>query len=137
MQRQSRPLLIVTLILFGSAALVWAGQPGHAAAPQTVTIDSLSRWFGPVTFPHAEHVEMAGGCSSCHHHTDGEPATCDTCHSKKLYDADSPEMPSLKVAYHERCVTCHQENGGPVKCVDCHVRKVLPKGVKLGDFPEK
>jgi cytochrome c553 len=140
MKRFSQIVLVVVCIVFGFAAVSTAGKPTAKAkpgVPETITIDGLSHWFGPVAFPHAEHVDMAGECTTCHHHTDGEPATCDTCHSKKVFNPESPDIPSLKVAYHTRCVGCHQENGGPTKCEACHARKALPTGVKLGAFPRK
>jgi hypothetical protein len=103
-----------------------------------------------VTFDHAKHAtRYADGCGRCHHqHAANDKNPCKRCHSIDAaqfkasvkrnfskcsnchgdYDAATPEMPSLKVAYHETCFTCHRANGdvgeSPRNCQElCHAKK--------------
>lgn len=105
---------------------------------------------------HVDMVE--GKCATCHHHTTGEapvetrckechragePAdvvACRDCHpvlrfsAEYLHEMDENpqryhlDKPGLKGAYHRKCLGCHQENGGPTGCQDCHAR------TKAGDI---
>ncbi|WP_028585997.1 cytochrome c3 family protein [Desulfogranum mediterraneum] len=117
-------------------------------APESVEIESLAELYQPVSFDHALHVEMAD-CVECHHHTTGqqpvdpnclrchaqstetESISCEACHSAKrfypedLKERNQPELyhidkPGLKGAYHLNCLGCHQQQGGPTGCQDCH-----------------
>jgi hypothetical protein len=99
-----------------------AAKPAPPASPETVSISSMSHWYGPVTFTHAKHASLAGDCTSCHHQSDGEPVACSTCHEDKV-DPAAPATVTLKLAYHERCVGCHKTAGsGPTGCNDCHTK---------------
>jgi cytochrome c553 len=99
-------------------------------APDEVTIDGLSHWFEAVEFSHGYHAEMAD-CTDCHHYQDAEDAgSCSDCHGVD-YDPSDPDTPDLKLAYHLTCMGCHQQDGGPLACVDCHARAALPEGVEL------
>jgi hypothetical protein len=110
-----------------AAAGVYAENPkapakSAPASPETVVIGALSAWYGPVTFTHAKHADLAGDCSSCHHMSDGETAPCSTCHAAQP-DPSDPSTLTLKVAYHDRCVACHKTAGsGPTGCTDCHAK---------------
>ena len=122
---------ILVLALGAAGAATQKPAAPKPAAPERVTIQELSHWFGPVTFAHGDHASLAGDCMSCHHHAEGEVGTCGTCHPKS-FDPSEPTMPSLNVALHERCVGCHRQSGsGPVSCEDCHKRKELPPGPHL------
>jgi len=91
-------------------------------------------------------------CSICHHHTLGtgtsdakcakchansgeaDGVACRDCHSRERFAAsylneikNDPSLfhtdkPGLKGAYHNGCIGCHEEQGGPVGCQDCHGR---------------
>ncbi len=103
--------------------------------------------MGVVMFTHEKHYlekpEGHGiGCGKCHHDAAGNPLTelkagdpvqsCFECHNKK----DRPRKPqdmsdedwlSMRLEYyvealHENCIECHKQQGGPVKCTDCHVK---------------
>ncbi len=118
--------LLLLLILAGlSVALA-------AEGPDEVTIDELSHWFKPVEFSHGYHAELAGDCTVCHHFQDAEDAgLCSDCHGVG-FDPAEPDSPDLKLAFHLRCMGCHQEQGaGPLACTDCHERSALPEGVEL------
>ncbi len=113
------------------AVLAWATTPSPSPIPEEIEIAGLSDWFGPVVLPHAAHAEILGDCVSCHHHSDGEPTPCATCHESTPVTAeDGP--PTLRVAYHRQCVGCHAEAGAPTTCEGCHPRKRLPRGPALG-----
>ncbi len=117
-------------------------------APESVEIDSLSDLYEPVEFDHTLHLDVAE-CQECHHHTTGQPPTnenclrchansgesdaisCSDCHAADRFSASDLEArgnsalyhidkPGLKGAYHLNCVGCHEENGAPTGCQDCH-----------------
>lgn len=117
-------------------------------APESVEINILSKLYGEVSFDHALHVPMTE-CSNCHHHTtgtgpgaptcarchdgteEGETVSCSDCHAaepftpENLKIMENPEIfhvdkPGLKGAYHINCFGCHEEEGGPTGCQDCH-----------------
>jgi len=119
-------------------------------APEAVTIDSLAKFYEPVEFDHAMHVDIAD-CSTCHHHTTGtgpandycarchansgemDTVACQDCHSADPFSAESihrqgqqdlfhTDKIGLKGAYHQNCLGCHQKMDGPVGCEDCHAK---------------
>ena len=136
-------------------AILLAVPALHAGAqdiPQSIEIDSLANLYEAVPFDHAMHIDLAEGCSSCHHQTTGTPmvdencgrchhearssggAACGQCHAPDPFSAEylrakevdlkryHRDKPGLKAAYHLNCLGCHEENGGPTGCQDCHVR---------------
>ncbi|MEN8141636.1 MAG: cytochrome c3 family protein [Thermodesulfobacteriota bacterium] len=85
------------------------------------------------------HHHVAGvatsqrGCASCHRQAVEVPdPSCKSCHSLEPFSAaelgrtegipfiNHRVKPGLKAAYHQGCLGCHQEMGGPVGCQDCH-----------------
>lgn len=139
------------------AALAAANRSLAVDPPKAVTIDPLAKFYEAVNFDHSMHTDIAENCATCHHHTVGTPALkgeCANCHKKeeisekiscrgchaaepfssaeinrlkeggKRYHID---MPGLKGAYHLSCLGCHEDQGGPTGCKDCHARN------KLGD----
>lgn len=97
--------------------------------PETITLDILSKRYGPVAFSHSYHAEMAGDCVSCHHHSEkGVTPACGECHEPITvyhYKGSEREMGiGLKGAYHRQCLGCHKEmESGPVGCTDCHEKE--------------
>ena len=85
----------------------------------------------PAVFEHDAHNSQAGvyDCSVCHHvYEDGEKVQgamsvnkeCSDCHGVESTQDNS--MPLMK-AYHEQCISCHQEeDAGPLACGECHVK---------------
>lgn len=123
-----RTRVVGVLALLVCAAVVLASQQ----SPEKVTIGASAAWFAPVEFSHGVHAEIAGDCVSCHHFSEGQAAPCATCHEQQTEVTDAAS-PSLKVAYHKRCMGCHRDAGsGPVDCEGCHGRKALPPGPPLG-----
>lgn len=142
--------------LLGLAAVLLAlgTLPGliRAQGPETVVMESISALYGPVTFDHAMHVDLAGSCARCHHHTLGEAPVkescgrchqagetasaiaCRDCHSSERFSSAYLEKiagdrylyhtgrPGLTGALHQQCLGCHQEMGAATGCTDCHQR---------------
>jgi hypothetical protein len=116
--------------------------------PDSVNLDTLQQLYEPVVFDHAMHLDIAS-CSVCHHHTTGEepvdpsclrchshpePAAevaCSSCHLQNWQQAQDSgdgsgndryhiDIPHLQGALHLRCLGCHEKDGGPTGCQDCH-----------------
>ncbi len=119
--------------------------------PDEVEIDSLANLYEGVVFDHAMHVDATENCSECHHHTTGtgvvneycakchegnvemDTVSCQDCHSADPMSAENlhktqkgyvyhDDKPSLKAAYHLKCLGCHREVDGPTGCEDCHAK---------------
>ncbi|GAB4345172.1 MAG: hypothetical protein Kow0089_22120 [Desulfobulbaceae bacterium] len=73
---------------------------GQDEGPETVTLDTLARYYEPVEFDHAMHVGLIeeNQCAVCHHHTLGTPVLDPVC------------------------MRCHESSGeaDAVACRDCH-----------------
>lgn len=119
--------------------------------PETVLLNSLSKYYAGVVFDHALHEQVAD-CASCHHHTTGMPSqdpdcmrchagaaemgvvACRDCHAAEPFSAGylkakkadthryHTDQLGLKGAYHQSCLGCHQAMGAPSGCLDCHPR---------------
>ncbi|MEG1609765.1 MAG: cytochrome c3 family protein [Bilophila sp.] len=123
-----------------------------ADMPETVTIGSLSKEFEPSVMPHrkiyealqkgigtngmaaAFHTSPTATCAACHHHSPKDslasPPKCGSCHAvqaDKLAVADN--RPSLKAAYHQQCMACHDqmriEKPAATDCAGCHAPRKL------------
>jgi len=150
-----RPTLFLHILGMALIGLLCAAGSVVAAptgGPEQVKIDRLTSLFDAVDFNHAAHVEIAGDCATCHHHTTGDGAgggRCGRCHAQSpkstvvacrdCHDADPfsavqlerkaddrwqyhVDKPGLKAAYHWNCLGCHENSGGPTGCEDCHTR---------------
>ncbi len=110
-------------ILLAAASLAFVAL---AWAFEVIRMDSLENLYGPVEFTHEAHMDYAGDCAVCHHHSD-EPVSCSECHRKiTVYHYEGAQRKTgigLKGAYHGLCLGCHREVGGPMGCEDCHTRK--------------
>jgi len=145
-------LRILRSLAIAAAIAALAFAAGAGDAPETVRWASS---VGEVVFPHALHAEaMEIECASCHHGTaalalevphpdyfDDFWVDCSTCHTGREASADAHdcatchpqkptraavEMPSVKVAIHRSCWSCHeQENGAAASagCAFCHRRE--------------
>jgi hypothetical protein len=142
-------LLILGGLLFLFPILAVAAETGPATVKLDSLAD-LYRPVEFNHAMHVDLVD--GKCATCHHHTTGaapleprcqechragEPAkvvACRDCHTVLRFSAEylaelaaNPQLyhndkPGLKGAYHRKCLGCHQENGGPTGCQDCHER---------------
>jgi hypothetical protein len=145
-----RNILFTTVSIIMSLGVIASPSIQAAEAPDTIVIRSLSGIYGNVSFNHAKHITFERDCAICHHHTNGAPATdsrcikchrggheaatmaCPSCHSATPYSAAAiqnqfrdpqryhQDKPGLKSAYHLSCLGCHEKQGGPTGCGDCH-----------------
>ena len=142
--KQILPILMTVFMFFVNANFSRA-----ADVPDTIQIKSLSNLFSPVAFDHSMHIGIADGCAFCHHRGPGElakgqncdqchpngakeqPRSCKSCHPANPFSkvalkeqADTlrhhRDILGLKGAYHQACMGCHKEMGGPTGCQDCH-----------------
>ncbi len=117
---------IASAAILSGAAIAATPKTTVPSQPETVTIGSLSYWYGPVEFSHSKHASLAGDCTSCHHKSEGQATPCVTCHPAESDPSDASAL-ILKVAYHDRCLACHKAaDSGPVSCTGCHARKAVP-----------
>jgi len=144
-------LLLLGMLLCGLLCAV-SSVAATDKGPEQVKIDRLGNLFDAVDFDHAGHVDIAGDCATCHHHTTGDgpggdrcgrchaqspksaKVSCQSCHEADPFTAAQLERkagdryqyhidkPGLKAAYHLSCLGCHEESGGPTGCEDCHGR---------------
>jgi hypothetical protein len=120
-------LTLVSIVLVSIFLFIALAYPTDT--PETLTLDILTKQYGPVEFPHGYHAEMAGDCTSCHHHSaEGSTPACGECHEAiTVYHYSGVQgEPSigLKGAYHLQCMGCHQEmESGPLGCTDCHEKE--------------
>jgi hypothetical protein len=140
----------------GSQSASTAGTPSPR---RIIKLDSLVNTYKPVFFNHEKHTAIAGDCGICHHqHGKNSSLTCNECHSIKsstfkstarggfmacknchgAYDPATPQMPGLKVAYHQQCFQCHRgmadvgisPKGCTVMCHDKRDQKISAKTKK-------
>ena len=137
------------------ATCLYAGDAKHMASspatkiPGVRVLKTISNTYTPITFDHPKHAAIAGNCAACHHHGNGDTASCKGCHKLKASafrssvvqnfmpcsnchgaaDRENPALPGLKVAYHKKCFECHRGMGdiglNPTGCTAiCHAKKV-------------
>lgn len=121
--------------------------------PYKVTIDVLSKDYGPCVFNHRHHVasmtariqknKLAGAfhtspatvCVTCHHNTppSATPPKCSSCHSTSV-GWEATDKPNLKAAFHLQCMSCHADmkvaRPRNTDCATCH--KPLQSAMKGG-----
>jgi hypothetical protein len=135
-------VVLVTVVIINGQVAAGPGTTG----PGVVVMDNIEGSMGAVTFDHDAHTFMAEGCASCHHNHGSDNGRCADCHEIGAeqfkisvrhsflacgnchggIDPDSPGMPSLKVALHNTCLSCHRDMGNigksPLGCTEqCHV----------------
>lgn len=125
------------------------------AMPEKVVIGSLSNEFEPSVMPHRQifralqkgmdgdglasafHTDDLATCAACHHHSPvaelAAPPKCASCHGsqadKMMVDNNRP---SLKAAYHQQCMVCHERMNiarpAATDCAGCHAAKPATSG---------
>lgn len=143
------PVLIIVFSTLQLPVTPGTARGGEGATvPDTIIMDDIQKEFGPVTFEHSMHVEIAENCGACHHiHNERVNSTCGDCHALDSaafkgsategfppcsschmdYSPEEPEVPGLKVALHKTCFGCHVGMGdlgvSPAGCAEmCHAR---------------
>lgn len=109
--------------------------------PEKLVIKVMMDKYKAVQFPHRKMVrtlqkniaenKMAGYfhgdpgtmCQGCHHNSPAskKPPKCVTCHGKP-FDENNPMRPGLLAAYHQQCMSCHEQMKleKPAGCTGCH-----------------
>ncbi len=114
--------------------------------PETVEIKTIVDEYHPVRMPHRKMVQTLATasvednlalyfhqspetlCQGCHHNSPASatPPTCGSCHGKP-FDIKNVGRPGLKAAYHQQCMTCHDqmkiEKPANRDCTACHLEK--------------
>ncbi len=105
--------------------------------------------YEAVRFMHKAHASrLDGNCSLCHHKVqrhkgdrigealefsdmdERKPASCVACHQYPN-EADAPDRPGLKGAYHAQCIGCHEQEkseNAPTDCTGCHAKRTPDHG---------
>jgi len=79
--------------------------------------------YGPATEFHKVMSDQIT-CTECHHNSK-EIQPCKNCHDKP-FNLSNDDKPGLKAAYHQRCISCHENKfNGPDSCSHCHTGKTL------------
>lgn len=98
--------------------------------PEKVVIGAIADQYQPSELPHRKivlsmveavknsslagnfHQDEGAVCRGCHHNSPAskKPPRCASCHGAG-FDADKPNMPELKTAYHRQCMGCHTMMG--------------------------
>ncbi len=96
------------LSAFVAVAFLFTAAPAFAAAPPKVVTFPAKE--GPVTFDHAKHQKLPGGCKNCHGAKKPEKI--------KFTDEKGEDA-------HKLCLGCHTKDkkgpqGGEGKCGECH-----------------
>ncbi len=121
-----------------------------AAMPEKVTIDALASEYEPSILPHRQifqalqkgmekdglahtfHGSTLATCAACHHHSPAEtlatPPKCASCHGSQADTMETDEnRPSLKAAYHQQCMACHDRMNitkpAATDCTGCHAAR--------------
>lgn len=81
----------------------------------------------------AFHTSPTAMCAACHHNSPiadlKTPPKCASCHGIEADKmATSVNKPSLKAAYHQQCMACHDrmkiEKPAATDCAGCHTPRV-------------
>ena len=117
MNRRLYPITILVVVLAVVAAAGYLIPAGAEDMPIRVQLPNKG---GTVMFEHAAHIEGYGlDCDTCHHTGDYVP--CTECHSEQ----GDEDFPSAMDAFHQQCMGCHEEMGGPYEkdqCNQCHLK---------------
>ncbi len=99
-----------------------------------------------IVFNHESHIEYASDCMDCHHKYENDDFTNNVLEESELEenfpDEDivlnmihEAELSEIKCAschnykaktvsrdaFHQQCIGCHEKDGGPLMCGECHV----------------
>lgn len=165
MKYWSLSILIMCLSLWAMLSSSYAGTIDLEDIPESIFIDQMKELYEGVVFDHVTHADCFG-CGSCHHHTTGasslndsctpchaessaaDDVSCSACHKENTAFLSLPvgetvtvyhiDKPGLKGALHLQCLGCHQSEGGPTGCQECHVFTTAgQKRFALEDSPGK
>lgn len=87
----------------------------NTAVEDFYILNTIPGVYGSVTLSHKGHIKRNIECTTCHHILEEKPKACKACH----YSKNLKNRPSLKGAYHRKCLTCHKVKKG---CKYCHIK---------------
>ncbi len=117
-----------------------------AGIPDKITINAIQKYYEPVTFNHAAHINNLKDCGLCHHHTTGAQVTdpnCARCHKnsgaqavvscKGCHTAEPFTPEALKQQRDQQPPVYHRDKPGlkaayHLSCVVCHQKMGAPVG---------
>jgi hypothetical protein len=120
-------ILIIGILAFSS---ITSPQPrptpiSNAGTP-LLSVEVLTKMYGPAWLNHDLHKAKVGNCKICHHFSGDSIKQCRDCHGEAFNPID-PNKPGLAHIYHLRCISCHKENrSGPTQCEGCHTKASIP-----------
>lgn len=135
-------IIAVTGILLLLATSVCFGE----GIPDRITINKIQKYYAPVNFNHAAHINNLKDCGLCHHHTTGAQVSdpnCARCHknsgaqatvSCKGCHAAEPFSPEqLKKESNQQPPFYHLDKPGlkaayHLNCLGCHKKMGGPEG---------
>jgi hypothetical protein len=131
MRRALVALAVACAVAFAAGGVVQAQK-----APDSVILKGSP--MGGVKFNHAEHVKVAGQCTTCHHPSKPEKPSktptekCTSCHTKT---PAAPMKTPIVAAFHGGptakqgvCIDCHMQQNkagkkAPTTCTGCHKKE--------------
>jgi len=132
-------LVAVAVVMFGAMGISWAagsGAPELVRAADVVFIDAIAQFraleYATPAFQHDRHTKALAGlgkdCSTCH--LPSKDAKGRNVMSTKFMRLEDKDANSLKLLYHDTCISCHTALGksakggktGPMEgdCKGCH-----------------
>jgi hypothetical protein len=135
-------ILGVTAVLMMLAASLCFG----AGIPDKVSIGDIQKYYAPVDFNHAAHINSLKDCGLCHHHTTGAQVAdpnCARCHKnsgaqpvvscKGCHVAEPFTPEALKQQRDQHPPIYHRDKPGlkaayHVSCLGCHQKMGGPTG---------
>lgn len=142
MKNRCNVLFIIVFLLLNTNLI------DSKTVPSKVILNTIEKDFPAVQFNHESHETYTGDCAVCHHThpAKSELSLCKNCHNLSnksfkdsvgntfmpcktchgMYNINSPSIPDLKVAYHQKCFSCHKDMGeigkDPKGCLKiCHI----------------
>ncbi len=128
-------LAIFLIIMILAVILVQSGNTAPGIKQRTT-----------VVFTHEAHTEYAEDCMSCHHRFEDGDTTANVLDESELEDnypdedvmlnmISEEELTDVKCsschtdkaktnsqeAFHGQCIGCHETDGGPLMCGECHI----------------
>lgn len=137
---------MMILACTGIMGLLVASVCFGAGIPDRININSIQKYYAPVSFNHAGHINSLKDCGLCHHHTTGAQVAdpnCARCHKnsgaqavvscKGCHKADLFTSENLKTVQQQKPPFYHLDKPGlkaayHMSCLGCHQKMGGPTG---------
>lgn len=139
-KREMIMAIVAALVLLTSSMCFGSGIPDR------ITINGIEKYYKPVSFDHAGHINKLKDCGLCHHHTTGAQVSdpnCARCHKnsgaqatvscKGCHKVDPFSSESLQKDKQQRPPFYHLDKPGlkgayHLSCLGCHQKMGAPTG---------